>query len=86
MLGEGTPAPGNEQFAVIFVWDLQNLAYGIGTEAVFSLHNGAKWAVCIEYIRIQQTIDNRREMIWTSRKIYTVDLQYIYVYTYIVNT
>lgn len=49
MLGEGTPAPGNEQFAVVFVWDLQHLAYGIGTEAFFSLHNGAKWAVCIEY-------------------------------------
>ena len=49
MLGQGTPAPGNEQFAVVFVWDLQHLAYGIGTEAFFSLHNGAKWAVCIEY-------------------------------------
>lgn len=35
MLGEGTPAPGNEQFAVVFVWDLQHLAYGIGTEAFF---------------------------------------------------
>lgn len=47
---------------------LQLFSFGI-CKTLHMAFNGAKWAVCIEYIRIQQTIDNRREMIWMSRKI-----------------
>ena len=50
MLGECAPAPENGQFAVVFVWYLQNLAWGPRFFGCFGLsHNGANWAVCIEY-------------------------------------